>query len=338
VELSLDRDKLCLTCVKILNTLKLSALVAQFFYQHRELNLPGIGTFYLDDSVTIPEITDKNFRDFLKHIQFRQKNILKPDDSLIEYIRAHTGKIKPLAESDLDSYVSDGKLLLNIGKPYHVEGIGTLQKNKEGIFEFTPGEPSLERFETIAHERETVKPARKKSAFEGNPEVAAGNRQRGLLIGALVIIGLGVIVWGGYSLYNRNAESPPPQQQANNPVSTADTTSHSQKDSVQPPPPVDSNKDKDRNKNTAVKVSAPKVSTPGMYRYVMETCHKTTALKRLNDLQDQLKNRLTVETKDSVLFRIIISLPGTPADTARIKDSLHNWYWGSRPKNIIIEQ
>ena len=33
--------------------------------------------------------------------------------------------------------------MLNIGKPFHLEGIGTITKNKSGKFDFTPGEYTL---------------------------------------------------------------------------------------------------------------------------------------------------------------------------------------------------
>ena len=85
--------------------------------------------------------------DFGQYIHFTNKNIAKPDDDFIDFIRIHTGKIRPLAESDLDSYLSDGKLLLNIGKPFFLEGIGTLQKARDGAYEFVPGTPIMERLE-----------------------------------------------------------------------------------------------------------------------------------------------------------------------------------------------
>ncbi|MBO9573100.1 MAG: hypothetical protein J7497_12990, partial [Chitinophagaceae bacterium] len=125
--------------------MKLSALFAKYLYQHRQLSLPGIGVFSIDPTVTIPEVTDKLFPDFLQQIRFQQKNITAADEGFINFIRTETGKIKPLAESDLDSFLSDGKILLNIGKPFHIEGIGSLQKNKEGQLEFKAGEPVLSR-------------------------------------------------------------------------------------------------------------------------------------------------------------------------------------------------
>jgi hypothetical protein len=132
------------------------------------LNIPGIGQFSIDPSLSIPEPTDKNFGEFLQSIQFNPKTISRPDEDLIDFIRQKTGKIKPLAESDLDSYLSDCKMVLNIGKPLYFEGIGTLQKNKEGRLDFIHGQLASERLEPTAPERKTEKTADKKPLyFEG---------------------------------------------------------------------------------------------------------------------------------------------------------------------------
>jgi hypothetical protein len=52
---------------------------------------------------------------------------------------------------------------------------------------------------------------------------------------------------------------------------------------------------------------------------------------------NRLKPKVQLETVDSTLFKIVISLPGTPADTTRIKDSLRYWYWGARDRQVTIE-
>src|SRR4029453_9831517 len=106
--------------------LKLSSLFAKYLYQYKTLRLPGIGIFTLDPAITIPDPTDKLFPDFLQNIQYTQQTVNAPDEDFINFIRTETGKIKPLAESDLDSFLSDGKILLNIGKPFLIEGIGFL--------------------------------------------------------------------------------------------------------------------------------------------------------------------------------------------------------------------
>ena len=83
--------------------------------------------FTIDPAIMVPDIADKDFPDFLQQIQYVQKPVSAPDEEFIDFIRRETGKIKPLAESDLDSFLSDGKILLNIDKPFHIEGIGSLQ-------------------------------------------------------------------------------------------------------------------------------------------------------------------------------------------------------------------
>lgn len=307
--------------------MKLSILLAQYFYQHRQLNLPTIGSFTLDAAVTVPDQHDKNFREFLQYVQFKQQPIAKADDSLIDYIRAHTGKIRPLAESDLESYLADGKLLLNIGKPFHIEGIGTLSKNKLGIYEFTPGEPNLERIETVAEPKETDRQAvnKKKSAFdESYSRIEAHHtRRKGLLAATLIVIALAVIVWGGYMLYNNNNSgqelTTPPQQVA------ADTTIPVPDSATQAPA------------NVTPPASASGIP-PGSYKFIFETTTKKARAFKRHAFLLPLNKDIKLETKDSITYHISIVLPATPADTLRLKDSLNAWYYGTRPIKVRIEQ
>jgi hypothetical protein len=307
--------------------LKLSILLAQYFYQHKQLNLPGIGSFHLDAAVTVPDVNDKNFREFAKYIQFTQNIIAKPDDALIDFIRSHTGKIKPLAESDLESYLGDGKLLLNIGKPFHLEGIGTLQKNKLAIYEFTAGEPITERLDVMSELKEADRPmARKKSAFDegGYSQIESHhNKRKRLLVTTLIVIALAVILWGGYSLYNNKKDNTVTEQQqaAVDTLNTAqapDTANKVKADSVPPP-------------------TTPAV-TAGSYKFIVETtARKVRALKRHAFLLT-LNQNYKLETADSVTFNITVTLPATAADTVRLKDSLNGWYYGPNVNKVRIAQ
>jgi hypothetical protein len=311
--------------------LKLSVLVAQYFYQHKKVNLPGIGTFFLDDAVTVPDANDKNFRDFVQHIQFKQANIQKPDEALINFICTNTRKIRPLAESDLDSYVADGKLLLNIGKPFHVEGIGTLYKNKEGIFEFTPGEPILQRIEPLhPHaEREGPKAVKKKSVFEeANTPVPNTDMRRLLVIGGIGLA-LVVVIWGGYSLYNKNVQ---PSEPVSNPIDLTSRDTPSQK----PNTIADSMSMAPVTPSTETAVTKP---ATGSYKYILETTvKKRRALTRFANVH-LISPRILMETvPDSSVFKIYTILPGLASDTTRIKDSLNAWYYGTKPLKVTIEQ
>lgn len=284
--------------------MKLSSLFAKYLYQYKTLRLPGIGVFTLDPSVIIPDVNDKLFADFIQNIRYSQQPVTAPDEEFINFIRTETGKIKPLAESDLDSFLSDGKILLNIGKPFHIEGIGFLQKTRDGQLEFKAGEPILYKNEPqhVEGSEETDKP---KSFYVEQTLPASGTRK--LLIALGAIAGIVIVIWGGYILYNRNT-SPATTVADSATVLASDTMAiAAMPDSL---------------KNTPS-------DTPGersSFKFVIErTANKARALRRYNQLVENLTS-VKMETKDSSLFKLYFVIPATPADTARIRDSLKVWY------------
>lgn len=293
--------------------MKLSAVFARYLYQHKTLHLPGIGVFSINQTTTVPDQTDKNYSEFSQQIRFEQKSVTTADEALINFIRTETGKIKPLAESDLESFLSDGKILLNIGKPFYLEGIGSLMKGKNGVFQFTPGNLQTPKLEGFYNETSHDNQVKKKPAYtDGSVQ---GGASRKLLIAAAAIGGVILIVWGGYSLYNRNVANngaePMPGAVSTAPVDTP-SRANIILDSVKKI--IDSSK-----------AGLPQ-GTTGNYRFVIErTANKVRALKRFQQLKDNRAD-IKMETADSVLFSLYLSIPATPADTARIRDSLKTWY------------
>ena len=280
--------------------MKLAPLFSKYLYQHKQLRLPGVGVFSLDPSIIIPETTDKLFADFLLNIRFEQQQINAPDEDFINFIRSETGKIKPLAESDLDSFLSDGKILLNIGKPFEIDGIGSLQKTREGTLEFKPGEPHLHKQE--AHQ-EGDEPQQKSKTFYLDTSGSTSSRKIMIALGA--IAGIIVVIWGGYKLYNRNGSS-----------TTADSVTTLQSDTMA----INTMPDSLR------LVRTDSVKTRSTYNFIIErTANKSRALRRYGQLlSSQASVRL--QTQDSTMFNLYFELPSTPADTARIRDSLKLWY------------
>lgn len=299
--------------------MKLSALFAKFLYQHKELKLPGIGIFSIDPSLPIPDAADKNFSDFTKQIKFIQKPIAAADEEFINFIRTETGKIKPLAVSDLESFLSDGKILLNIGKPFTIEGIGYLQKSRDGNYEFTPGEPMLQRSEAPAP-KETAEPTATRQTSIFSEKAQKGNGLRKFLIVASVIAAIALIVWGGYSLSHRNSGS----ESSSDSVAVLEPTSTKANtilDSVQRL--IDSTKN----------AIAP---AGGAYKFVIERTHnKGRAYRRFNQIKDNGTDIRMEATPDSSLISLYFVLPATVSDTSRIKDSLKVWY-GRR--EVFIEK
>ncbi len=182
--------------------MKLPQLLAHFLYQNKSLALQDIGVFTLDPSAIIPQEPEKELPLIVQGIHFEYLPILKPDAALIEFIHKYTGKMKPLAESDLDSYLRLGIQLMNIGKPFYLEGIGYLTKNKEDKYEFEPGEYSFLKLDAPGEKRTEGEDKRKKTFEDQKIEYAPQSKAAKKILLAIGLIGgIALIGWGGYSLY-----------------------------------------------------------------------------------------------------------------------------------------
>lgn len=319
--------------------MKVDNLLAQYLYKYKRLSLYGIGIFTLDDTAVFPDETAK-VKTQIEGVSFVSKPSAPLDDSLIEYIKSETGKMKALAEADLDSYVALAHQFLNIGKPFYFEGIGTLQKNTDGSFSFHAGTAvPLKLDET----QERYGDSKKKSAFV---EEGGGGMNAGKLLTVLGILAtLGLIGWGGYYLYNKNT-NPEPVATENNIVITPDsqTVKNNIPDTLKA---VAEKKDSSsaapiKPPVTTAAVTPPVTNTDG-YKFIFETTDKKIrALQRYNQIKGlsvlkSYRNRIQMETKDSVLFKIFTVLPCPPADTTRYKDSLNAWYYGKKEIKVKIE-
>ncbi len=313
--------------------MKVSLLLNQFLYENRSLSLQGIGRFFIDPAVAILPVDDKNHYDFLLQIQFEQRAVLKHEESLIDYIRTHTGKIRPLAEADMDSYLDDCKSLLNIGKPLYLEGIGTLQKTKNGVLEFTPGISMSERIEHHLPEKPTEKSPDRKMIYPGElSNMSQDNTmlKRILIIGG-VLFGLAVVIWGGYLLYSKNTSTSiketvsTPAEPAPGPVLPDTNSSVQTNDSISLKP--------------ADSLLSPSPGAAGMmtYKFVLQTSNSKAMA--LNNYTKAKKNwpDLQIETKDSILFKIFRLYKCLPADTTAEMQKMNAWYWGRKEMKVKIE-
>ena len=279
--------------------------------EHRLLRLPGIGTFHFTGNLNPeePQI------DITNDIRFDHSNIREPDESLLEYIKQKTGKIRPLAIADLSSFIESGLQLIAIGKPFFIEGIGTIQKTKEGKHDFVPydlpiSNPKMEEYPKEATTMASLSmkhPEKKRSVFEDEKYQPGVNPWQKLIVAALILGGLAVVVFGGYYLYNQTDGSTNSKQNTQEPL--IDTTMH-QRDSIVTP--VDSSQ-------------ALASLQPGTYKFVLETANKKRALSRYNLLKSYMLD-IKMETKDSLSYKLFFVLPAKPKDTTRIKDSLSRYY------------
>lgn len=314
--------------------MKISSLLAHYLYEHKSLQLPGIGVFAIDQSVVMPDRDDKNFAEYLSYIQFTEAPKTEHDPALIDFIRKHTGKITPLATADLESFLGLGKEMLNISKPFQIEGIGVLIKTKEGKLDFVAGEPAQENLQADKKTEKSIPQDVPEVSYQ-NDFARSGNGNgaaRAVLLGIGILIALAVVIGGGYLLYN---SSQPGSTAAGNALS-APTTEMRAGAGFGNGSDSSSSLLTDSSKLIRESTAGNSSAGPGAYKFIFETTHKRRALRRFEQVHE-LSPRIQMETKDSVDFRIFVILPSNATDTSWKKDSLKAWYWGTRPNQITIE-
>lgn len=137
--------------------MKIEHLIVQHLYNNKKVTLQDIGSFILSSNVMMPSESSKDGVMPDNAISFEYNTKATEDESLIEFIVQQTRKIRPLATSDLESYTILGREYLNIGKPFHIEGLGTLQKAQNGTYEFIQGHsvnPKLQAAPALLKEKD----------------------------------------------------------------------------------------------------------------------------------------------------------------------------------------
>ncbi|HEX7904148.1 MAG TPA: hypothetical protein VF487_09735 [Chitinophagaceae bacterium] len=284
--------------------MKLAPLLANYLYSQKKLDLPGIGSFMLDPSVSL-ETDPKQQKSFVTEgISFENNPAIKDCNDLINYISSQTGKMKALAAADLSSHLELIQQFLNIGKPFLLEGIGSLVKIKSGKFEFTSGTVQAEKLKDLTAREATATSAKEESFSSYEPsthkKISAIAWKKPVLF-LLAIAGIGIAVWGGYTIYKRNS------------AKTTSETSLAEKQ-LETVPVTDTAlaaKEKTTSSSSSLTLSG--------YKFVLETATKKRALNRYSTLK-KYQWDVHLETKDSLQFKLFLVLNAT--DTTRALDSL----------------
>jgi hypothetical protein len=270
--------------------LKLGPILAQFLYQYKRLDLPGVGSFIID----APEITESG-KTIIPGISFESKPAVKEDPVLINYISEQSGKMKALASADFNSYLQLALQFLNIGKPFLFEGIGSLVRKSSGSFAFAPGETMQEAMKEYSAREITATTFAEESFNKYDEEKKKINWQKPVAI-LLILVSVVIVVWGGYTVYKKT-KNRKNQTAEELPIIQVDTVS----------------------KKTDSLSNLP--AAPQHYKYVLEIANKKRAIERFNMLKSYQWD-VSMETKDSVSYTLYMPLPINSGDTSRIKDSL----------------
>lgn len=296
--------------------MKIEQLLVQHFYNNREVTLQGMGTFTLSPDFVLPMETDKDVVMPENAISFTYNSKATEDEALINFIVHQTRKIKPLASADLDSYLMLGRQFLNIGKPFKIEGLGIIEKNQQGDYEFKQGHFANSKLEAALTELKEKAEDDISFAAIRNPSGIPGKNI--LLICASVVL-LAIAGWAAWYFFNRKNERPP------------DVITEPQKPLPSSTLPKDTAKPVVTKTDTTVTVPSA-ANTTGGYTFKIvfrENLDKTSAISKMNDLVSR-GHKVIMYTKDSIYYKLAEPFTRPISDTARIRDSLNRFFYNGR--------
>ena len=290
--------------------MKTEQLIVQYLYSNKKVTLQEMGVFTITSDIHIPEDSDKDIVLPVDAIQFVYDPKAPVDDGLVAFIMESTRKIKPLAYSDLESFIILNKQFLNIGKPLVFEGLGTLQKTQVGHYSFTQAATSHVINEEMP-KLITEKLKEKVTFATPQKEKNTGNNKT-----ALWVL-LGVIVLGAAlaTIYFMNKN----KKEIGNVNETVSNI-------------VDTLPEKNTADTTAAVVNKPAVIVPNnlndsnsFYIVIKEFSDLATAQKSFKKLTSY-GNKLVLTTKDSSTYKMRMPFIKPLTDTLRVKDSLAKFF------------
>jgi hypothetical protein len=297
---------------------KIEQALVLYLLKHKQISLQGIGTFKID--ALFPESTDSD-KPFIipsDAISFIYDPKTGEHDDLIDFIVQNTKKIKPLASADLDSFLTLGRQFLNIGKPFTIQNLGTLEKLKSGDLEFKPG-PLVQKVEVpkLKIEDEGAE-QHEENLFNDYKREPSGDNRRAILI-IFIIVVLGLTAWAVWYFGFKKNDSEQGTT-TDNIIPIADTVATPKKNDS-----LDATQKLTDSINNIRKNPADSFTFKVVVR---ETKDKEVALARLAILKSFGRN-VIMYTTDSVTYKVAQPFMLPLSDTTKILDSLNkNFYEG----------
>jgi hypothetical protein len=301
--------------------MKIDQLLVQYFYTAKQVTLQGIGTFTLSPDFIIPADTDKDIVLPENAVSFQYNSRATEDEGLVNYIVQQTRKIKPLASADLESYIMLATQFLNIGKPLKIEGIGMLEKNQLGEYQFSQGQ--FINTKTEQAEVKLKEKSREDVSF-GNETKTPLNSKKIMAIAASIVAlaGIGLTIW---YFINKNEDVAEPV--AKNVIE-------------QPQPTLIPNTDTTK-KDTATSIAQLKpdsvvqapITTAGAYTFkiVIKNYTNLFAAQKSYNRLTSYGHKLLLYTTDSITYKVAMPFTRPLTDTIYARDSIRKTLFGGSP-------
>lgn len=290
--------------------LKIEQLLVQHLHNTKQVKLQGIGIFNIKSDSELSDEGNKDATAF--SFEF---NLKTPEDELlVNYIVQETRKIKPLASSDLESYTILAQQFLNLGKPFYIDGIGTIQKNQLGHYEFIPGHYMSPKIGDLNKQSKEKKDDLISSAETEN---ISSSRGRNLMIG-LSIVGIILVCFTLYYFITTKNNNNPEQYAINSGIKIGSDT-------------VKNNKLFDTNGNSIkgniVSDNLSKTDNNG-FKIVLKEYPTLKAVEKAHAKLTEYGHKVQIITLDSSTYKLVMSFARPLKDTIRVKDSLKIFFGG----------
>lgn len=289
-------------------------LITRYTYQHKTISLQGIGTINMAEAPADAEQLMRIKDTPVSGLDFVYQPNVTTTPEFVKFYGEQRGKIASLATSDIQAFLQMAVQLLNIGNPFEIKGIGTLNKQNDGRLQMTPGyytsfregEEGPSRFKERAQPHDARVAA---SRLPDDDERAPRSQGRGMVrvlvgsIAAILILGAGFWI---FSLTRSNSANDIAKDSVSQPddalVTNTDTASLFAPDT------------------TAI-AAEPDPNTPQDFKAFFREEQGT---ERALLVQSWYKNNSAVrmETTDSMTYRFYVDARAAAVDTARVKDSL----------------
>lgn len=291
--------------------MKIEQVLVHYLLKTKQLTLQGIGTFHLDAAIPDSADTEKSVVIPENAITFTYNPRVTEDDGLIDFIVEHTRKIKPLAASDLDSFLSLGRQFLNIGTPFNLPNIGTLEKLNSGALSFIPGQLVAQKIEPnrVKHEEANENEPAEENLFNDYQKERKTNNGGKTILTILVLAILGLAVWAIWHYAFTKKQEPQNLTSTENIVPVKDSAFKADTSIIANSAPVESS-----------------ASDSVQFNVVVNQYYTLfSAEKRLKQLKTFNRN-VILYTKDSITYKVAEPFSLPLSDTTKILDSLKRYY------------
>lgn len=302
-------------------------ILVKYLYQTKKVTLLGMGTITLESEVPDNDFINKNKQTRIEKLSLDFNAKAGHDEGFIAFYCTERGKISSLAKSDIDSSLQLVRQMLNIGKSYEIEGLGSIEKQNNGTLVLHAGYfavPYADNFPKPGRlkEREVV-PQNWHKTDAQLPSISPVTKR--ILVG----VGIGILALAGlWFAWSRFQNSKAATTEAE--VTLVDTVVNNGRvasiDTVLAPSPDTS---------STTPVTALDSNVVYAWKAYIRTYSSGAAAIKGFTFFSKTKNPAIIDSTQPNVYKLYVLLSSSVADTTYKLDSMRKWY---ASKVVLVKQ